>query len=53
VVDATAGSSDIDEHEHEEVLANRAIEILGGRKGDYGIVSPLGPVNLSQVTNDV
>lgn len=36
-----------------EVLANRAIEILGGKKGDYGIVSPLGHVNLSQSTNDV
>ncbi|MHB8110544.1 MAG: aspartate ammonia-lyase [Syntrophorhabdaceae bacterium] len=36
-----------------EVLANRAIEILGGRKGDYGIVHPLSHVNLSQSTNDV
>ena len=36
-----------------EVLANRAIEILGGQKGDYGIVDPLGHVNLSQSTNDV
>ena len=36
-----------------EVIANRAIEILGGRKGDYGLVSPLGHVNLSQSTNDV
>lgn len=36
-----------------EVLANRAIEILGGSKGDYGIVHPLEHVNLSQSTNDV
>lgn len=36
-----------------EVLANRAIEILGGVKGDYTIVSPLDHVNLSQSTNDV
>lgn len=36
-----------------EVLANRAIEILGGCKGDYTIVSPLDHVNLSQSTNDV
>ncbi len=36
-----------------EVLANRAIEILGGRKGDYAVVDPLGHVNLSQSTNDV
>ena len=36
-----------------EVLANRAIEILGGRKGDYSVVDPLEHVNLSQSTNDV
>jgi aspartate ammonia-lyase len=36
-----------------EVLANRAIEILGGRKGDYTLVDPLNHVNLSQSTNDV
>lgn len=36
-----------------EVIANRAIEILGGKKGDYQIVDPLEHVNLSQSTNDV
>ena len=36
-----------------EVLANRAIEILGGRKGDYKLIDPLAHVNLSQSTNDV
>jgi aspartate ammonia-lyase len=36
-----------------EVLANRAIELLGGKKGDYGLVHPLDHVNLSQSTNDV
>jgi aspartate ammonia-lyase len=36
-----------------EVLANRAIEILGGNKGDYTVVDPLAHVNLSQSTNDV
>lgn len=36
-----------------EVIANRAIEILGGVKGDYSIVHPLNHVNLSQSTNDV
>lgn len=36
-----------------EVIANRAIEILGGQKGDYAIVHPLDHVNLSQSTNDV
>lgn len=36
-----------------EVVANRAIEVLGGKKGDYGLVDPLNHVNLSQSTNDV
>lgn len=36
-----------------EVLANRAIEILGGVKGNYSLVHPLENVNLHQSTNDV
>jgi aspartate ammonia-lyase len=36
-----------------EVIANIAIEKLGGKKGDYTIVHPLDHVNLSQSTNDV
>ena len=36
-----------------EVIANRAIEILGGRKGDYSIVNPNDHVNYGQSTNDV
>ena len=36
-----------------EVIANRAIEILGGKKGDYSIVHPNDDVNMSQSTNDV
>lgn len=36
-----------------EVLANRAIELLGGEKGDYTIVHPNDHVNMSQSTNDV
>ena len=36
-----------------EVIANRAIELLGGEKGDYGLVHPLNHVNLHQSTNDV
>ena len=36
-----------------EVIANRAIEILGGTKGDYSLVSPNSHVNMSQSTNDV
>ncbi|WP_102400371.1 aspartate ammonia-lyase [Haloimpatiens massiliensis] len=36
-----------------EVIANRAIEILGGEKGDYSIVHPNDHVNMGQSTNDV
>jgi len=36
-----------------EVIANRAIEILGGKKGDYAIVHPNDHVNRAQSTNDV
>jgi len=36
-----------------EVIANRAIEVLGGAKGDYARVHPLDHVNRSQSTNDV
>lgn len=36
-----------------EVLANIAIEILGGKKGDYSIVHPNDHVNYGQSTNDV
>ncbi|MGO4889418.1 aspartate ammonia-lyase [Anaerobacillus sp. MEB173] len=35
-----------------EVIANRAIELLGGNKGDYHIVSPNTHVNMAQSTND-
>ncbi len=35
-----------------EVIANRAIERLGGEKGDYRMVHPLDHVNLHQSTND-
>jgi aspartate ammonia-lyase len=36
-----------------EVIANRALELLGARKGDYARLHPLDHVNLSQSTNDV
>ena len=36
-----------------EVIANRAIELLGGVKGDYSIVHPNDHVNRAQSTNDV
>src|SRR3989338_8616142 len=36
-----------------EVLANRANEILGGKKGEYKFVHPNNHVNLAQSSNDV
>ena len=36
-----------------EVLANRANELLGGKKGDYSKVHPNDHVNFGQSTNDV
>ena len=36
-----------------EVIANRAIELLGGIKGDYALVNPNDHVNCGQSTNDV
>lgn len=36
-----------------EVLANRAIELLGGQKGDYALIHPIDDVNRCQSTNDV
>lgn len=35
-----------------EVLANRAIELLGGQRGNYQLVSPNDHVNMAQSTND-
>jgi fumarate hydratase class II len=35
-----------------EVIANRAIEILGGKTGDYSFVHPNDHVNMAQSTND-
>jgi aspartate ammonia-lyase len=36
-----------------EVITNRAIELLDGNKGDYSIIHPLNDVNMCQSTNDV
>ncbi len=35
-----------------EVLANRALQLLGRKPGDYDLICPLGHVNLHQSTND-
>lgn len=36
-----------------EVIANRAIEISGGNKGEYSVIHPNDDVNMGQSTNDV
>jgi aspartate ammonia-lyase len=36
-----------------EVVANRAVELLGGKRGDDSMVHPIEDVNLHQSTNDV
>jgi fumarate hydratase, class II len=36
-----------------EVLGNRAAELLGGKRGDRGVVDPNDDVNMAQSTNDV
>jgi aspartate ammonia-lyase len=54
VVDAIQGGAGTSTNMNaNEIIANRAIEILGGTKGDYDIVHPLNDVNKSQSTNDV
>lgn len=54
IVDALQGGAGTSTNMNvNEVIANRAIEILGGRKGDYELVHPLNHVNMGQSTNDV
>lgn len=54
IVDALQGGAGTSTNMNvNEVIANRAIEILGGTKGDYELVHPLNHVNMSQSTNDV
>ncbi|MCK9582824.1 MAG: aspartate ammonia-lyase [Endomicrobiales bacterium] len=36
-----------------EVIANRALELLGEKKGSYKIIDPIETVNMHQSTNDV
>ncbi|MDC0336409.1 aspartate ammonia-lyase [Pseudodesulfovibrio sp.] len=36
-----------------EVICNRALELMGHDKGEYDILHPLNDVNMSQSTNDV
>lgn len=53
VVDALQGGAGTSTNMNvNEVLANRALELLGGERGDYARVSPLDDVNRHQSTND-
>jgi len=53
VVDVFQAGAGVSQHMNaNEVLANRAIEIMGGRKGDYSVVHPNDHVNFGQSTND-
>jgi aspartate ammonia-lyase len=36
-----------------EVIANRALELMGRNRGDYAALHPINHVNMSQSTNDV
>jgi aspartate ammonia-lyase len=54
VVDAFQAGAGVSFHMNaNEVIANRAIEILGGERGDYSVVHPNDNVNQGQSTNDV
>lgn len=54
IVDAIQGGAGTSANMNaNEVIANRAIEILGGEKGDYSLVHPNDDVNMAQSTNDV
>jgi len=53
VVDALQGGAGTSTNMNvNEVLANRALEILGEEHGAYAVVSPLGDLNRHQSTND-
>lgn len=54
VVDAIQGGAGTSSNMNaNEVIANRALEIMGAQKGDYAKIHPLNHVNASQSTNDV
>mgnify|MGYP001592949511 CR=1 FL=1 len=54
VIDAFQAGAGTSTHMNvNEVIANRAIEILGGNKGDYHLIHPNDHVNLGQSTNDI
>ena len=54
IIDAVQGGAGTSANMNaNEVIANRAIELLGGEKGNYKIVHPNDHVNCGQSTNDV
>lgn len=54
VVDAIQGGAGTSTNMNaNEVIANRALEIAGHKKGEYEFIHPLNHVNMSQSTNDV
>jgi len=54
IVDALQGGAGTSTNMNmNEVIANRALEILGHCKGAYEVIHPLDHVNLHQSTNDV
>lgn len=54
IVDALQGGAGTSSNMNaNEVIANRAAELLGGSLGDYSLVHPIEHVNMSQSTNDV
>ena len=54
IVDAIQGGAGTSTNMNaNEVIANRALEIMGFEKGDYAHCHPLNHVNMSQSTNDV
>lgn len=54
VVDAMQGGAGTSTNMNiNEVIANRANQLLGGKPGDYHLVHPLDHVNHGQSTNDV
>lgn len=54
IVDAIQGGAGTSANMNaNEVIANRATELLGGQKGDYSVVHPNDHVNMAQSTNDI
>ncbi len=53
VVDALQGGAGTSTNMNvNEVIANRALVLLGKQPGDYAVIDPLGTINLHQSTND-